>query len=161
MPSRLFCAENENSREPFPATMNFDSKVKYRLILLLLNTTCPVLANSVDPDQLASEEANWSGSSLFVIKLWISIKSQDQVIWLAGYKKWVWHLIFFSKARVRYISTIPTSKFLFSLAFSTGLSRIPNSSNTAFSALADLWRCLLWCFLGLSTCLNTCSLKIM
>ena len=29
--------------------------------------TCPVLANSIDPDQLASEEANWSGS-LFVIK---------------------------------------------------------------------------------------------
>ena len=26
------------------------------LTLLLLNTTCPVLANSVDPDQLASEE---------------------------------------------------------------------------------------------------------
>ena len=26
--------------------------------LLLLNTTCPVLANSVDPDQLASSEAN-------------------------------------------------------------------------------------------------------
>ena len=24
----------------------------------LLNTTCPVLANCVDPDQLASEEAN-------------------------------------------------------------------------------------------------------
>ena len=39
------------------------------LILLLLNTTCPVLANRVDPDQLASEEeANWSGSALFVIK---------------------------------------------------------------------------------------------
>ena len=30
--------------------------------------TFPVLANSVDPDQLASEEANWSGSALFVIK---------------------------------------------------------------------------------------------
>ena len=30
--------------------------------------TCPVLSNSVDPDQLASEEANWSGSALFVIK---------------------------------------------------------------------------------------------
>ena len=28
------------------------------LTLLLLNTTCPILANSVDPDQLASEEAN-------------------------------------------------------------------------------------------------------
>ena len=38
------------------------------LTLLLLNTTCLVLANSVDPDQLASEEANWSGSALFDIK---------------------------------------------------------------------------------------------
>ena len=38
------------------------------LILLLLNTTCPVLANSVDSDQLASEEASWSGSALFIIK---------------------------------------------------------------------------------------------
>ena len=38
------------------------------LTLLLLATTCPVLANSVDPDQLASEDANWSGSALFVIK---------------------------------------------------------------------------------------------
>ena len=38
------------------------------LTLLLLNTTCPVLANSVDPDQLASEEANWSRSALFLIK---------------------------------------------------------------------------------------------
>ena len=41
---------------------------KLNLILLLLSTICPVLANSVDPDQLASEEANWSGSVLFVIK---------------------------------------------------------------------------------------------
>ena len=38
------------------------------LTLLLLNTTCPVLADSVDPDQLASEEANWSRAALFVIK---------------------------------------------------------------------------------------------
>ena len=30
--------------------------------------TYPVLANSVDPDQLASSEANWSGSALIVIK---------------------------------------------------------------------------------------------
>ena len=37
------------------------------LTLLLLSTTCPVLTNSVDPDQLASEEASWSGSALFVI----------------------------------------------------------------------------------------------
>ena len=38
------------------------------LTLLLLNTACLVLANNVDPDQLASEEANWSGSTLFDIK---------------------------------------------------------------------------------------------
>ena len=30
--------------------------------------TCPAFANSVDPDQLASEEANWSGSAVFVIQ---------------------------------------------------------------------------------------------
>ena len=39
-----------------------------QLILLMLKTTCPVLANCVDPDPLASEEANGSGSALFVIK---------------------------------------------------------------------------------------------
>ena len=38
------------------------------LTVLLLNTTYPVLANSIDPDQLTSEEDNWSGSALFVIK---------------------------------------------------------------------------------------------
>ena len=35
---------------------------------LLLNTKCPVLANSIDPDQLDSSEANWSWSALFVIE---------------------------------------------------------------------------------------------
>ena len=28
----------------------------------------PTFANSVDPDQMASEEANWSSSALFAIK---------------------------------------------------------------------------------------------
>ena len=40
----------------------------FDLTILLLNTTCPALANSVAPGQLAPEEANWSGSALFVIK---------------------------------------------------------------------------------------------
>ena len=53
------------------------------LTLLLLNMTCLVLANSVDPDQLASEEANWSGSALFALSMWICINKLDQVIWLA------------------------------------------------------------------------------
>ena len=38
-----------------------------RLTLVLLNPDIPFV-NSVDPDQLASEEANWSGYALFVIK---------------------------------------------------------------------------------------------
>ena len=67
------------------------------LTLLLLNTSCPVLVNSVDPDQLASEEANWSGSALFVIK-YVNFykKNSDQVIWLAGNQKWALHLNLFS-----------------------------------------------------------------
>ena len=42
--------------------------IYFFLTLLLLNTTCAVLANSVDPNQLTFEEANWSGSALFDIK---------------------------------------------------------------------------------------------
>ena len=38
------------------------------LTLVLLNPDVPCFANSEDPDQLASEEANWSGSALFAIK---------------------------------------------------------------------------------------------
>ena len=38
------------------------------LTLILLNPDIPSFAKSVDPDQLASEEANWSGSALFAIK---------------------------------------------------------------------------------------------
>ena len=41
------------------------------------------LANSVVPDQVASEEANWSGSALFVIKYVNFYKNPDLVIWLA------------------------------------------------------------------------------
>ena len=58
--------------KPISSTSNDSDKTMYIsttfLTLLMLITTCPVLANSVDPDQLASEEANWSGSALFVIK---------------------------------------------------------------------------------------------
>ena len=38
------------------------------LTLVLLSLDIPAFANSVAPDQLASEEANWSGSALFAIK---------------------------------------------------------------------------------------------
>ena len=55
------------------------------LTFLLLNTTCPVWANSVDPDQLASEEANWSGSALFVIQ-YVNIYQQPGSSYLIGWK---------------------------------------------------------------------------
>ena len=44
---------------------------------LLVNPS-PAFANSVDQDQLASEEAIWSGSAL-----WMYINNQDEMIWLA------------------------------------------------------------------------------
>ena len=37
------------------------------LTLVLLNPDIPAFANSIDPDQLASKEANWSRSALFAI----------------------------------------------------------------------------------------------
>ena len=44
----------------------------FKIVLGALTLVCwtqiyPAFANSVDPDQLASEEANWSGSALFAI----------------------------------------------------------------------------------------------
>ena len=39
---------------------------------------CPALANSVNPDQLASEEVNWSRSALFVI-LYVNLYQQSGV----------------------------------------------------------------------------------
>ena len=51
--------------------------------------TTPTFANSVDPDQMASEEAIWSGSTLFVIQF-VNLNEKHyiyDVIWLA---KWVW-----------------------------------------------------------------------
>ena len=54
------------------------------LTLVLLNRICPAFANSVDPDQLASEEANWSGAALFAIKdvnLYQQCGSSDLIGW--------------------------------------------------------------------------------
>ena len=72
--------ENENNMKMVESdqekSVESDSEGENWLILLLLNTTCTVLANSVDPDQLASEEANWSGSALFVIKREFLSKTQ-------------------------------------------------------------------------------------
>ena len=48
-------------------------------------TLYPAFANSVDPDQLASEEANWSGSALFAIK-YLNLYQQSGSSDLIGWK---------------------------------------------------------------------------
>ena len=48
------------------------------LTLILLITTTPTFANSVDPDQMASEEAIWSGSTLFVVQF---VNLNKNIIW--------------------------------------------------------------------------------
>ena len=45
----------------------------------------PTFTNSVDPDQLASEEANWSGSALFAIK-YVNLYQQSGISNLIGWK---------------------------------------------------------------------------
>ena len=55
------------------------------LTLLLLNMTCPALANRADPDQLASEEANLSGSALFAIQ-YSNLYQQPGLSNLIGWK---------------------------------------------------------------------------
>ena len=66
----------------------------------MLKTTCPVLANSVDPDPLASEEANRSGSALFVIK-YVNFCQKPGSSNLIGWKSEVGMASYlFSKARL-------------------------------------------------------------
>ena len=48
------------------------------LTLILLFATTPTFANSVDPDQMASEEAIWSGSTVFVIQF---VNLNENIIW--------------------------------------------------------------------------------
>ena len=52
--------------------------VPWGLTLILLFTTTPTFANSVDPDQMASKEAIWSGSTLFVIQF---VNLNENIIW--------------------------------------------------------------------------------
>ena len=74
----------------------------------------PAFASSVDPDQLTSEEANWSGSALFAIKYVNYSNNPDQVIWLAENLKWAWYLNLFSRTRLN-TSHLPMTEFSNSL----------------------------------------------
>ena len=56
----------------------------YKYTLVLLNLDMPCLY-SVDPDQLASEEANWFGSAMFAIK-YVNLYQQSGSSNLIGWK---------------------------------------------------------------------------
>ena len=51
-----------------PVSPNNENKYSIFSTLVLLNLDMAAFSNSVDPDQMASSEANWSGSALFAIK---------------------------------------------------------------------------------------------
>ena len=70
--SKIYCVAPKFTLEKiichkFKTYKNHSFKL-LRLTLILLSATTPTFANSVDPDQMASEEAIWSGSLLFVIQ---------------------------------------------------------------------------------------------
>ena len=48
--------------------MQYEHVFAFSLTLVLLNPDMSFFANNVDPDQLASEGANWSGSALLSIE---------------------------------------------------------------------------------------------
>ena len=59
--------------------------IKFILTLVLLNQDMLDFANSVDPDQLASSEANWAGSALIFIE-YVSWYQQSGSSHLIGWK---------------------------------------------------------------------------
>ena len=58
--------------------------VVHMLTLSFWTPMYTAFANSADPDQLASEEANWSGSALFIIKH-VNLYQQSGSINLIGW----------------------------------------------------------------------------
>ena len=60
----------------------------FRIFSYYLVNPCPaepVFANSVDPDQVASEAANWSGSALFVNQ-YVNLYQQSGLSNLIGWQ---------------------------------------------------------------------------
>ena len=93
----IFCKIEQTSLNyPYPLPLD----LALWLTLTLLFTTTPTFANSVDPDQMASEEAIWSGSTLFVIQFVNLNENIIWYIWLADSQKWVWLIKLFSKIRI-------------------------------------------------------------
>ena len=77
---------NNKINTPYQTIKSKQGKCKWWVAALPLSCWTriyPVFANSADPNQWASEEANWSGSALFIISIWICWNNLDQEIWLA------------------------------------------------------------------------------
>ena len=74
----------------------------------------PVFANSVDPDQLASSETNWSGSALFVIQ-YVNIYQQPGSSNLLGWKLGGCGILIYSAGQgLRRVNALSRETHLFS-----------------------------------------------
>ena len=82
------------------------AEIRKILTLILLFTTTPTFANSVDPDQKPSDQELHCLS----YSLWIWMKTLYDVIWLADSQKWVWLIKLFSRRRVKYLPDTPLIK---------------------------------------------------
>ena len=71
------------------SSSNSETAVK-ALTFVILNPNMPAFANSEDPDQLAPEEVNWSGSALFAIQ-YLNLYQQpwsSKMRWVLIYSAW-------------------------------------------------------------------------
>ena len=97
----VWCVFNEYLKKccRFTAYILLNRKLSHQKTLalnILLFTTTPTFANSVDSDQKPSDQ----DLHYLSFSLWIWTKTYD-VIWLADSQKWVWLIKLFSRIRVR------------------------------------------------------------
>ena len=79
------------------------AKILFQILSLFLRAHFGYLENSVDPDQPASSEAGWSGSTLFFKQLMLCC-----IIW----KEWLVFTCFFGLASKQVLNLIPVGHIL-------------------------------------------------
>ena len=91
---QLCRSQMQNHKTCLPCTKMAENT---NLTLVLLKPGCPIFANSVDPDQLVSEKAKWSGSALHVI-MYVNLYQKSRSRNLIGWQLEMDVTFFFSSA---------------------------------------------------------------
>ena len=81
--------------------LNLDITLVLMSLLSCWTWIYPAFANSVEPDQLASQKPTDLDLHCLPVSMWIYINNLDQVIWSAENLKRAWHLNLFSRTRVK------------------------------------------------------------